>query len=196
MISFAMTALGFLKRMPWQVWVIAAVAMLWWFERDAHGDARYAEGIAKMEAARQVANTTALAARASEEEALRRLAKDTDNAVIERRDQERSRTERFIASGGVRNNQVCPSRPAASPEDRGTSRGEAVRQAPELDGAERLPDVVSVYPDDVRICTDNTILAEELRALILSLEARNRSTQHAPETPQRRSTARDAAPVQ
>lgn len=196
MISFAATALGFLKRVPWQVWVVAAVALLWWFERDAHGDARYAEGIAKVEAARQVANTAALAARASEEEALRRLAKDTDNAVIERRDQERSRTERFIAAGGVRNNQVCPGRPAASSEDRGTGGGEALRSAPELDGAEHLPGVVAVLPDDVRICTDNTILAEELRALILSLEARSRSTQHAPETPQRRTTARDATPLQ
>lgn len=196
MISFAVTALGFIKRVPWYVGPALALAALWWLERDAHGDARYAEGLAKMEAARQVANTAALAARASEEEALRRLAKDTDNAVITRRDQERSRTERFIASGGVRNNQVCPRRPAAASGDHGTGTSEAVRQAPELDGAERLPDVVSVLPDDVRVCTDNTILAEELRALILSLEARNRSTQHAAETPQRRSTTRDATPLQ
>jgi hypothetical protein len=169
-ISFAMTALGFLKRVPWQVWVIAAVAMLWWFERDAHGEARYAEGIAKMEAARQVANAAALAARASEEEALRRLAKDTDNAVITRLDQERSRTERFIAAGGVRNNQVCPRRPAASSSDYSTGNGQTVRETSELDGTERLPEVVAVLPDDVRICTDNTIKAEEWRKFILGLE--------------------------
>lgn len=194
MLSFAASALGALKRVPWQAWVILAVAALWWFERDAHGDARYAEGIAKMESARQAANVAALAARANEEEALRELAKDTDYAFITRRDQERSRTEQFIAAGGVRNN-FCPSRPAATPEDHRTGGGEAVRPTPELDGAERLPEVVSVLPDDVRICTDNTILAEELRALILSLEGRNRSADNATEAADRRSAPRDPSPL-
>lgn len=194
MLSFAASALGALKRVPWQVWVILAVAALWWFERDAHGDARYAEGIAKMESARQAANAAALAARANEEEALRELAKDTDYAVITRRDQERSRTEQFIAAGGVRNNS-CPSRPAAAPEDRRAGSGAPVREEAELDGAERLPEVVSVLPNDVRVCTDNTILAEELRALILSLEARNRSADNATEAADRRSAPRDPSPL-
>lgn len=196
MLSLAASAFGFLKRVPWQAWVILAVVALWWFERDAHGDARYAEGIAKMESARVAANIAALAARASEEEALRELAKGTDYAVVTRRDQERSRTEQFIAAGGVRNNQVCPSRSAASAADHRARDGEAVREAPELDGAERLPEVVSVLPDDVRICTDNTILAEELRALILSLEARSRSADNAPKTADRRTTAGDPSSLQ
>lgn len=171
MLSLPLAALGALKRVPWQVWVILAVAALWWFERDAHGDARYAAGIADMEAASNEARKLAEAARASEEEALRELAKDTDHDVTTRSDQERGRTEQFIASGGVRDNHVCPGRPAAAPEDNSAGDGAPLREAPLVDDAEPVP-TVAVLPDDVRICTNNTVKAEAWREYILSLEAR------------------------
>lgn len=158
-----------LKRIPWQLWAaIACIAAVLFYghHREAQGYAK-AEAYWKAEAeALEAARQEALD---SEEAALRQLSKDTDNAVYEKRDATRDRTERFIRSGGVRG-QACPG--YRDPEDRGTGDGKAVRGAPELDGAERLPEVVTVLPEDVRICTDNTIKAEEWRKFILGLEAK------------------------
>jgi hypothetical protein len=193
MIGWLLGLKGLLKQVPWFVWVglaLAAAVLFYGRHMEAQGyakaEAYWMAEIDAVEAERQ-------AALDAEEDALRQLAKDTDNAVYQKREATRDRTERFIRSGGVRA-QACPV--DRGPEDRGAGGGETLRQAPELDGAERLPEVVSVLPDDVRICTDNTILAEELRALILSLEARNRSNEHASQTPQQRSAAGDATPLQ
>jgi len=182
---------GLLKRVPWQVWAVLALIACVLF----YGSHREAQGYAKAEAYWK-AEIDALegerqAALDSEEAALRQIAKDTDRNVAKEREANRDRTERFIALGGVR--QACPR--DRSPEDRGAGSGAPVREEAELDGAERLPEVVSVLPDDVRICTDNTILAEELRALILSLEARNRSADNAPEAADRRAAPRDPSPL-
>lgn len=158
-----------LKRIPWQVWAgmaLIGAALLYGHHKELRGYAR-AEVIwqakaAKLEAERQ-------AALVSEEEALRQIAKDTDNAVYQKREASRDRTEQFIRSGGVRG-QACPVN--RHPEDRSAGSGSPVHQAPVVDGADRLPETVSVLPDDVRICTNNTILAEELRAFVLGLEAK------------------------
>lgn len=160
---------GLLKRIPWQIWVIAAALAaiaLYGRHMEARGYAK-AETIwqakaEELEAARQ-------AALDAEEGALRQLAKETDRNVAKEREASRDRTERFIRSGGVRA-QACPG--DRGPEDRSAGDGEAVREAPELDGAERLPETVTVLPDDVRICTDNTIKAEAWRDYILGLERR------------------------
>lgn len=175
MFSFAMPALKALKRVPWQLWVALAVAAVWWFERDAHGDARYAEGVAEMQTAVQEAERLAEEARANEEKALRALAKETDNAVSQSRAVERDSTDRFIAAGGVPDNSVCPSAPAATGGVHGAGHGASVREAPVVDDAAALPATVRVYPEDVRICTENTILAEEWRELLLGLETRTAS---------------------
>lgn len=158
---------GLLKRVPWQVWAalaLIAAVLFYGHHREAQGyakaEAYWKAEIEAMEAERQ-------AALDSEEAALRQLAKDTDRNVAQEREANRDRTERFIRSGGVR--QACPDN--RDTEDRSAGDGEAVREEAELDGAERLPEVVTVLPDDVRICTTNTILAEEWRAFILELEA-------------------------
>lgn len=78
---------------------------------------------------------------------------------------ERPSTERFIAAGGVRR---CP-----------TARADAATpgQGPGLDaGAGALPvmddvPVVSVLPEDVRICTENTVKARAWQQWGLSIEA-------------------------
>jgi hypothetical protein len=103
------------------------------------------------------------AALASEEAALRKLAKDADNAINKSRVAHATVVERFIQRGGVQ-----PCAVGNQPKDRSAGSGEAVREAPVLDGADELP--VTVWADDVRICTDNTLIAEGLRSFVLGLE--------------------------
>lgn len=151
------------KRVPREVWIItaalAAIA-LYGNHRETQGYAE-AETIWQAKAAKLEAERAA--ALASEEEALRTLAKRTDENAEQARVENDDRTERFIRSGGVR-----PKAPACRGDtpDRSAGSGETVREAPELDD----PDTVSVTPDDVRICTTNTITAEALRAFVLGLE--------------------------
>jgi hypothetical protein len=103
------------------------------------------------------------AALASEEAALRKLAKDADNAINKSRVAHATVVERFIQRGGVQ-----PCAVGNQPAHRSAGSGEAVHQAPVLDGADELP--VTVWADDVRICTDNTLIAEGLRSFVLGLE--------------------------
>jgi hypothetical protein len=156
------------KLIPWQVWCgIAVVAALyvWGNHREAQGRS---EGRAEMQAQIDAADKARADALASEEAALRKLTKETDRAVIQAQDDNRDRTERFIARGGVRN--ACPAA-VNPPADRSAGDSAPVHQAPVLDGSEQVP-TVAVMPEDVRTCTTNTILAEEWRKLLLGLESR------------------------
>lgn len=156
-----------LKRIPWQVWVIVAlIASVWLYGRhmEAQGYAK-AEAVWQAKAAKLEAERKA--ALDSEEAALRQLAKDTDRNVVQEREANRDRTERFIRSGGLR--QACPSyRDTAG---RSAGSGPSVREAPVVDGAEQVQ-VVGVTAEDVRICTDNTLRAEGMRDFILGLEGK------------------------
>jgi hypothetical protein len=113
---------------------------------------------AKLETARLQAN-------AAQEAKNRQLAKDTDNAINKSRVAHATVVERFIERGGVQ-----PCAVGNQPKDRSAGSGEAVREAPELAPSERVPELVTVLPDDVRICTSNTFLAEGLRDFVLGLE--------------------------
>ena len=168
MLTLIATARAFLSRVPWFVWCGIAVVALWAWERDNHADNREAETRAEMQADFDRIEAERLAALESEEQALRQLSKETDRAVIQAQDDNRDRTERFIAAGGVRT-KACPATDQAAVRSAGDSA--PVHQAPVMDGAEALP-TVAVTPDDVRTCTANTILAEEWRKLLLDLEAR------------------------
>ena len=158
---------GLLKRVPGWVWgvaVLIASVLFYGHHREAQGyakaEAYWKAEIDAMEAERQ-------AALDSEEAALRQLAKDTDRNVAKEREANRDRTERFIARGGLR--QACPR--DRDTEDRSAGSGEAVREAPIVDGAEPVQ-VVGVTAEDVRVCTDNTLKAEAMRDFILGLEAK------------------------
>lgn len=158
---------GLLKRVPWQAWValaLIAAVLFYGHHRESQG---YAEAEAYWKAEAEALEVARQVALDSEEAALRQLTKETDNVVYQKREADRDRTERFIARGGVR--QACPA--DRDTEDRSAGDSEAVREATLVDGAERLP-VVTVLPDDVRICTDNTIKAEAWRDFILGLEQR------------------------
>lgn len=166
--TWLLAARAFLKRIPWWAYAAIAVAGLWAWERDRHADNREAETRAEMQATFDLIEHQRRAALESEEQALRKLSKETDRAVIQAQDDNRDRTERFIAAGGVRG-RSCPAVDQAGVRSAGDSA--PVYQAPVLDGTEALP-TVAVTPDDVRTCTTNTILAEEWRKLLLDLEAR------------------------
>ena len=156
------------KLIPWQVWCGIALAGVWYVERDRYGDRRDTAARAEMQAQIDAADKARADALASEEAALRKLTKETDRAVIQAQDDNRDRTERFIARGGVRN--ACPAA-VNPPADRSAGDSAPVHQTPVLDGSEQVP-TVAVMPEDVRTCTENTIKAEEWRKLLLGLESR------------------------
>ena len=159
---------GLFKRIPWQAWAILAVLAAWYWERDRHADAREAETRAEMqiiidrkEAARLAAVAESLRLAALNAETTRKADADVTRNLA----QERDGAESFIARGGVRR---CPSPRADAP---------APGQSPGLDaGGSALPvlddvPVVTVLPEDVRICTENTVKARAWRDWGLQIEA-------------------------
>jgi len=160
-----MIARGWLAKVPVAVWVALAALVLWLWERDRHGDARYEEGRVEVQALWDAENILEEEERLKEEQRLSAAAQETDRNVEQARADNRDSTERFIASGGVRQRR-CPGQRA---QDNSAGNGSTVREAPELDEEESVP-TVSVRAQDVRICTDNTLLAEEFRAFILNAE--------------------------
>lgn len=157
---------GLLKRIPAPVWVALALVVgvhFYGHHRESQGYAK-AEAYWKAEAeALKVARQVALD---SEEAALRQLTKETDNAINQSRIAHSTTVERFIARGGVR--QACPA--DRDPEDRSAGDSATVHQAPVVAPAEPVSGLVTVLPDDVRICSDNTFLAEGFREKLLKLE--------------------------
>ena len=141
-----------------------------WIARAEAAEAKNAR-FAEM---REAATKAAIAARQSEEQALRLLAKGTDNAINIKRASEAGRTERFIAAGGLRDDTRCPGGPAAASALHRPGDSASLHQAPQLDESERVPGstIVGVLAGDVRICTENTLIAEGWRNLLLGLESR------------------------
>lgn len=80
-------------------------------------------------------------------------------------------TEQFIAAGGVRpqSSAGCPGGAGAATGHLRPTEPQAADQAAKLDAAPS--NTVSVTPDDVRICTANTLTAEAGQAFALGLEA-------------------------
>ena len=156
---------AFAANIPWQVWAgvaILAAFLMYGSHREKQGysaaEAIWQDKAAKLEKQR-------LEALKAEEQAYKALAKRTDTNVAKEREVNRDRTERFIAAGGVR--QACPGNRYTP--DNSPGSGEGVHQAPVMDGTEALP-TVAVTPDDVRICTANTLTAEALQGFVLGLE--------------------------
>ncbi len=140
--------------------------------------------LADFKRARDLANQRAQAARAADEADIAQRSRNTDHAISQSAALAAGATERFIAAGGLPDPVCCPRRPAAADPIHSAGSGAPVHPAPQLDGASPLPPVpetgpafetgiVRVTAEDVRICTGNTIIAEETRDLLLGLEARS-----------------------
>ncbi|MEL6707601.1 MAG: hypothetical protein AAFP79_04910 [Pseudomonadota bacterium] len=136
--------------------------------------------IAKMDKARRLATFKAQLQKARLEYRIKQLSKETDDAIALSLAAERRGVDAFIAAGGVRDDRVCPGRSLAASSDRGAGNDAAMRPPPVLDGDQRVPSnsvglidppTVRVFAEDVRICTHNTILAEQWRLWGLKLEA-------------------------
>jgi hypothetical protein len=155
---------GLAKRIPWQAWAaigLAFAAMLYGGHREQQGRFKGREEIQAKWDRQKAADEKA---RRAEEARQAKLTKEADRAVIKKTSAERDGVERFIARGGVRNACPWPDHTAIpSPGER-----EGMREAPVMD----VPVTVSVIPEDVRICTENTIKAEAWRELLLGLEAK------------------------
>ena len=159
---------GLAKRIPWQVWAGLALLAVWYWERDRHADAREDETRAEMqiiidrkEAARQAAITESLRLAALNAQATRKA----DADVTENLSQERRGADAFIAAGGVRR---CPTaRADTSPAGQSPAIDAGAGALPVMDG---LP-LVTVLPEDVRICTENTVKARAWREWGLAIEA-------------------------
>ena len=142
-------------------------------ERDAALAAQKAaeQSLADFRAANVEATRKAKEARDNEQARLDKLTKEANDAIEKSRSVERDRAERFIAAGGVRQNRgsAGSGRSVAPGQGDSAGSGEGVHQAPELAPAEPMQ-IVGVTASDVRICTDNTVLAEQFRSFILDLE--------------------------
>lgn len=158
---------GFLKSVPREVWLIlAALAALWAWgnHREALGRQEgRAEVQAKWDDARAKAQAESDRIAAKNAETTRKA--DTD--VAQELAQERTGADAFIARGGVR---PCPAA-RANPGPQGESPTVDAR-ASEVPVLDDVP-VVTVLPDDVRICTENTVKARAWREWGLSIEANN-----------------------
>lgn len=159
---------GLLRRIPWQAWAALAVLAVWYWERDRHADAREAEARAEMqviidakEAARQAAITESLRLAALNAETTRKADADVTRNLA----QERVGADAFIARGGVR--QCPPARAHTPAPDQGAGIDAGAGALPVMDD---VP-VVTVLPEDVRICTENTVKARAWREWGLSIEA-------------------------
>jgi hypothetical protein len=169
-LSWFGTIKSIIKRIPWQVYAGLAVLAVWYWERDNHADNREAYTRAEMqviidrkEAARLAAVQESLRIAALNSKATEKANADVSRNLV----QERAGADAFIARGGVRR---CPAAGANTPAaDQSPGFDAGTGQVSELD--ELRPDVVTVLPDDVRICTENSVKARAWREWGLSVVA-------------------------
>jgi hypothetical protein len=168
MLAYLATARAFLKRIPLSVWIALALCLIWYWERDRHADNREAETRAEMqviidkkEAARLAAVAESLRIAALNVQATEKADRDVAQELA----QERTAVDAFIQRGGVRQ---CPTaRTNAPPADQGSGVDAGAGALPLMDD---VP-VVTVLPEDVRICTENTVKARAWREWGLLIEA-------------------------
>ena len=166
MLTYLAIARAFLKRIPWQAWAILALLAVWYIDRTRHGNHRAYEARAEMQAKIDAADRERAKALASEEQAIKALAKRTDSNVEQARAENRDLTEAFISRGGLQ----CPTAPRGdNAANRSAGSSAPVHQAPVMDDTQPVQ-VVGVTAEDVRVCTDNTLKAEALREFVLGLE--------------------------
>lgn len=134
--------------------------------------------IASFAKAQNDALALALAAKAKAEADYRTLAERIDHEADQARPDALADAERYIAGNRV---QRCPAdRGAAGPapasgQDHGARNGDAAGATALVDAAD--PDLVAVTPDDIRICTANTLQAEAARSWALQLIEANKAQQ-------------------
>lgn len=157
--------LGIFRRVPWQVWAGLALLAAWYWERDNYGDRREEAGRAAVQAQWDAARAAAKAASDRIAKANTTATEKANTDVTENLAREGAGADAFIARGGVR---PCPARtnPAAQGGSAAVDAGSGA--LPVMDD---VPAVVTVLPEDVRICTENTVKAQAWREWGLAIEA-------------------------
>lgn len=159
---------GVLKRIPWQVWAALALCLIWYWERDRYGDHREEAGRAAVQAqwddarAKAKAESDRIAAKNAE------TTRKADTDETRNLAQERGNADAFIARGGVR---PCPAPRTNAPAEGGSAAVDAGAGAVPL--VDDVP-VVTVLPEDIRICTENTVKARAWREWGLGIEANSK----------------------
>ena len=177
--TLILAARAFLARFPWRAWAIAALLALLAIQTIRIEGLRIplpligavgpvglkADNNALRTAVAKLEADKAIAARlkAQTEQANTRATEKANNDVTQNLRKERTGADAFIARGGVR---PCPR--TTGPAQGGSAGVDAGTSAlPVMDG---VP-VVTVLPEDVRICTENTVKARAWREWGLSVEA-------------------------
>lgn len=127
----------------------------------------------RIKAAQLVAQQKAIAAKAKAEADYRDLAGRIDTDAKQAHDSAMADAERYIAAHRVRGQAAGSSagRTVTAAEDHSASGGQSPGAAP-------VVDEVAVSPDDVRICTTNTIQAETARQWAIDLETSGSTATH------------------
>jgi hypothetical protein len=140
-------------------------------------NARLRADLAQMQRERDAADALAKAVASDNSRATEKANTDVKAEL----DRQGDRTERFIAGGGVR-----PSCPRTAPGGAGDRAGIDARAGalPELDGMQPGdqrgafdPPTVTVFAEDVRICTENTVKARAWREWGLGIEANSKGNE-------------------
>ena len=128
---------------------------------------RLERDLANVRQAQAIAKVKARAARLEQEARYRALAERIDDNAKQDMGSAVDAAERFIAAGGVRSKAVGSDRIGTGTSPEGGSAGdiEGTSAAPVMDEG-----TVAVTPDDVRICTINTVKAEAAREWALGIE--------------------------
>lgn len=138
--------------------------------------ARLALDLQNVRQAQGIALERAQAAKLKAETDYRTLAERIDTHAEQQEGAAMAAADRYIAANRVRCEAAGGSRgrPAAAPGDHRAGRGEAPGQTPELDAGRGVAGdaggLVLVAPEDVRICTANTLQAEAARDWAIGLE--------------------------
>ena len=144
---------------------IGLALALAWGAIERHGKHKaqkvLASTVTAWKAAEREATAAQLGANAAQQARWAQQAKGTDHDYQKARIDADSRAERFISANRVRN--ACPRSASGSDPMPGTA------SAPGIDGAGEAPELVAVAPDDVRICTDNTLRLDAAREWALGL---------------------------
>jgi len=149
--TFILTALGFLRRVPWQLWAAIGVALLLWRVYEAGYDSaqdkcdvRMAAYVASVEAAQVKAGEAQQAVNDAAQARYQELAERSDNEHARNLEAARSDVARYIAAHRLR----------PAPDSGESSRADST---PASDGAavpEGLPAGVVVGEADLLACTD------------------------------------------
>jgi len=145
--------------------IMLALAVLWAVvERHGKHKAQrvLASTVTAWKAAEREATAAQIAANSAQQDRWAQQARNVDHDYQKARVDADSRSERFIRSGGLR----CPANP------RGPGGGDPVQSpnpATGIDGAGSEAVLVTVAPDDVRICSENTLRLQAAREWALTL---------------------------